>query len=395
MNNSGSRNDRKLRMAWARAGGPLLSLLFHAAVVLALISFVAPGSSMVTPAQVEVAVVDAAEIDLDELIQKTELDEPLMDDIRTPDLASPEMSAALEAALEMPAEAAGAVDQPADSLLSLDLASPLIMKNLGADAGSRAALTASYGQRALQHGLFGSYFDNVDFTGTTATRIDETLNKLWEEASPWPGRVPRDCFSVIWTGRIVPKRSGTYTFYLQSDDGARLWINGEVVLDQFNEHSRQTDTVQVKMLAGLSYDIKYAFCDVFIHAISQLEWSSVDAGVKRQLVPTDCLWADGASTRELLRWNERAENGGPYVNRTKMRNPAMLEGVAFSHIVGHSDLTEEGLARIGLKKLAPEFRRFKEDGTPPASLALPSGRDERTSVVEASASEDDIKIEVY
>jgi hypothetical protein len=73
----------------------------------------------------------------------------------------------------------------------------------------------------------------------------------------------------------------------------------------------------------------------------------------------------------------------------------MIEGAAFSHIVGYSELTEEGLARIGLKKLAPELRRFKEDGTPPASLALPSGRDGRNSVVEAAASDDDIKIEVY
>ena len=34
-----------------------------------------------------------------------------------------------------------------------------------------------------------------------------------------------DTFSVRWTGQVQPQFTETYTFYTQSDDGVRLWVN--------------------------------------------------------------------------------------------------------------------------------------------------------------------------
>src|SRR5687767_14561358 len=77
-----------------------------------------------------------------------------------------------------------------------------------------------------QNGLRGEYFNNQDFTGTLVTRIDPTVNFDWVSGSPIAGIDP-DSFTVRWTGEIVPRYSETYTFHVRSDDGERLWINGQ------------------------------------------------------------------------------------------------------------------------------------------------------------------------
>ena len=81
-------------------------------------------------------------------------------------------------------------------------------------------------------GLAATYFDNLDFTGTTVTRIDPTVNFDWG-AAPAAG-IGADTFSVRWTGQVKPQFSQTYTFYTQSDDGVRLWVNGQLLVEQLD-----------------------------------------------------------------------------------------------------------------------------------------------------------------
>ena len=360
-------NPIKWRSYLSRTGGPLVSILLHIAVIYALFQVVAFRSKPPEPLIQEVTWEAPTDIVLDEWLPETPPEEA-----RNLTEPSPETPLSPEALQQLAEEAVEVtpgelVDLPA----ALPNMSPLKVWKLGADAGSQQALVAAYGDRAQRNGLLGSYFNRIDFTGPTVMRIDETLNKQWELESPWPEQVRADLFSVIWTGRIVPKRSGRYTLYLQSDDGARLWIRGQLVLDQYKERQRQEDTVEVDMLAGVSYDIKYAFCEVFAHAISRLEWSCVESGVERQLIPKDCLWADGPSTRELLAWNE-VTGLGNYPNRDRMRNPAQVDEVAYSQVVDYTRLSEDALTRLQLGELIPDFRRFQQTGKAPRAVALPS-----------------------
>src|ERR1700742_5135083 len=80
------------------------------------------------------------------------------------------------------------------------------------------------------NGLAGQYFDNNDFTGTSVKRIDPVINFEWAAGSPAPGIGP-DTFSVRWTGQIAAETTGKYTFYTRANDGARLWINGQLITD--------------------------------------------------------------------------------------------------------------------------------------------------------------------
>ncbi|UQZ87531.1 PA14 domain protein [Paenibacillus konkukensis] len=86
------------------------------------------------------------------------------------------------------------------------------------------------------NGLKGEYYDNMDLTNLKVTRIDPEINFSWGEGAPAPS-IGADTFSVRWTGKIVPRYSESYTFYMKSDDGVRVWINGQKVIDAWNDHT--------------------------------------------------------------------------------------------------------------------------------------------------------------
>src|SRR5688572_11078881 len=88
-----------------------------------------------------------------------------------------------------------------------------------------------YGETPLTGGigLRGEYFDNRDFSAPKLTRVDPTVNFNWGTGSPDPA-IGSDTFSVRWTGRVSPRYSETYRFYTTSDDGVRLWVNGQLLI---------------------------------------------------------------------------------------------------------------------------------------------------------------------
>src|SRR5262245_53224841 len=76
-------------------------------------------------------------------------------------------------------------------------------------------------------GLQGAYYDNIDFTAFKGTRVDPTVDFEWGLGAPIDG-VEADTFSVRWSGQVQPRYSEQYTFFTVSDDGVRLWINGQL-----------------------------------------------------------------------------------------------------------------------------------------------------------------------
>src|SRR5687767_938082 len=92
-------------------------------------------------------------------------------------------------------------------------------------------LEALEGRTLLATGLSGAYYDNMDFTGTKFTRVDPTINFNWGYGSPMAGIAP-DSFSVRWSGQVLAQKTERYTFYVRSDDGAKLVVNGKVLVDK-------------------------------------------------------------------------------------------------------------------------------------------------------------------
>lgn len=139
----------------------------------------------------------------------------------------------------------------------------------------------------ISNGLTGSYFANATLTGTpTVVRIDPFVNFNWSTGSPATG-IPADNFSVRWTGYVVPKYSQKYTFYTQSDDGVRLWVNGVQLVNNWTNHSSTTNSGTITLTAGVKYSIKMEYYDKTSYAVAGLFWSS--SSQAKQAIPQSQL----------------------------------------------------------------------------------------------------------
>ncbi len=77
---------------------------------------------------------------------------------------------------------------------------------------SNTTYTANFGVPGAGDGLSGTYYDNLDFTGATVTRIDPTINFSWGSTAPAPG-FGTDTYNVRWTGQIQAQFSHLYLLH--------------------------------------------------------------------------------------------------------------------------------------------------------------------------------------
>ena len=120
-------------------------------------------------------------------------------------------------------------------------------------------------------GLQGNYYANTTLSGTpAATQTDPQVAFTWN-GSPAPG-VPGTNFSAKWTGTLTPPVTGTYTFGLTSDDGSRLVIKGQQVIDNWRDQAPNTETAQVALTAGQPVQIEVDYYQAAGGAMVNLGW---------------------------------------------------------------------------------------------------------------------------
>jgi hypothetical protein len=158
---------------------------------------------------------------------------------------------------------------------------------LPTDAASDPAGCPAVGVLGTGNGLSGQYFVTPTLTGLALTRIDPSIDFNWP-AAPDLG-VPADGFSIRWTGQVQPSFSGRYTFYTDTDDGVRLWINGSLIIDDWKDHAVTENSGVADLVAGQMYDIKMEYYDGTGVAVAQLAWMSNCQA--REIIPPSQLYA--------------------------------------------------------------------------------------------------------
>ncbi|MGW7754623.1 alpha-L-fucosidase [Streptomyces violaceusniger] len=138
-------------------------------------------------------------------------------------------------------------------------------------------------------GLREEVFANETFTGPPAvTRTDPAVNHIWRFAGSPAADVPADHFGVRWTGFLQPRHSETYTLTTVSDDTARVWIDGRLIIDNTTPHEPQVDKATVALRAGAKHAIKIEYTEQTGEAHMKLLWSS--PSVPQQIVPRSQLY---------------------------------------------------------------------------------------------------------
>ena len=138
-------------------------------------------------------------------------------------------------------------------------------------------------------GITGTYFNGSNFETEVATRIDDNIDFNWDIGSPMPG-VNENRFSVRWTGQVQPRFSGTYTFYSTADNGAKLWVNDQLIIDNWIGLTGSTYSGTIDLVAGEKYNLKLEYYENSGTAGCKLEWASPMQS--REAIPKSQLYKD-------------------------------------------------------------------------------------------------------
>lgn len=95
----------------------------------------------------------------------------------------------------------------------------------------------------------GQYFNNVALSGAPSyVRDDSEINFQWGMGSPG-APLPPDNFSVRWdTRKQFP--GGTHQFSITSDDGARVWVDGTLLIDAWYDRPPTTSSATRSLAPG-------------------------------------------------------------------------------------------------------------------------------------------------
>lgn len=96
----------------------------------------------------------------------------------------------------------------------------------------------------------GEYYDNPDLAGDpVVVRNDQAIDFDWRQASPFPGLIGPDGFSARWQ-RTTDFVEGTYRFIVLADDGVRLLVDDQLLLDRWTTSGEQPYVLEWPLSAG-------------------------------------------------------------------------------------------------------------------------------------------------
>ncbi|MHC5109458.1 MAG: PA14 domain-containing protein [Planctomycetota bacterium] len=167
---------------------------------------------------------------------------------------------------------------------------------------------------ATKMGLVGQYYSSADdglFTERLLVRIDATVDYNWGSGSPAP-QIGENNFAVRWTGTVTTTAAaGLYTFLTHTDDGARLWVDGQQLIDEWVNQGGTTHSGSINLAANSSYLITMEYYESGGNAEAFLRWEP--PGGIEEIIPASALSpladADGDGLPDVCAMPDCNNNG--------------------------------------------------------------------------------------
>lgn len=138
-------------------------------------------------------------------------------------------------------------------------------------------------------GWWAEYYANPGlYDGASLTRYESEINYNWGAGAPAPG-LPADYFSVRWT-RTTHFSANTYTFCVTIDDGARVWVDGHLIIDQWKLQGAATYCAS-KYLSDGAHVVQMAYFENTGNAVAKLWWTPGGAPPPTPIPPPVTGWS--------------------------------------------------------------------------------------------------------
>ncbi|MEL6696853.1 MAG: PQQ-dependent sugar dehydrogenase [Bacteroidota bacterium] len=155
-------------------------------------------------------------------------------------------------------------------------------------------------------GLSATYYSDKNLQTPVLTRLDSVIDFYWGSESPTPATGYND-YSVAWEGEIESPVSETVTFRTTTDDGVRLFVDGQLIIDQWTDQPAASHAGSISLNAWQRVPIRMEFYEHRVYASAKLEWFS--NSIPATVVPQAFLYPNPGTTFpvEFLSFDGRAE----------------------------------------------------------------------------------------
>lgn len=137
---------------------------------------------------------------------------------------------------------------------------------------------------AIDRGLAAEYYATEELTTLRLVRSDDRIDFDWTMKAP-DARVPREHFSARWRGRLTAPATGTYTITADADDGVRVIVGGQTVVDAWTPDKVGEHAGQVGLEGGHTYALRVEYRQAAGPAALHLSWSG--PGIPREIIPAE------------------------------------------------------------------------------------------------------------
>jgi len=175
-------------------------------------------------------------------------------------------------------------------------------------------------------GWLASYWNNLTFSGAPAlTRSDGDVNFNWGLGSPAP-EITVNNFAARWTRTLAVTQPGGYRFTLNSDDGSRLFIDDELVINAWYDHGATRTFSATRTLSAGSHEVRIEYYERRGAAVVRFDWTPVGGGESAQPTLPPPMPPPPPTTNQPVgsgQWR-----GEYYNNRDLIGAPALVRGDA-------------------------------------------------------------------
>lgn len=163
---------------------------------------------------------------------------------------------------------------------------------------SNASITIYPSQTPAGTGLTGYYYTNASSTYSSSTnfnsanlrltRVDTNIDFTWSTTLPFTNT---GYYCIRWLGQVQPQYSETYYFVANTDDGVRLWVNDQLIINAWTNKSASDITGTINLQGGVRYNLKMEYYHADgtpTAAATHLSWYSPNQS--KQVIPTSRLY---------------------------------------------------------------------------------------------------------
>jgi len=140
-------------------------------------------------------------------------------------------------------------------------------------------------------GYNANYYNNTIESGTAAySLIEKSIYWDWGIGSPDPS-IPTTHYSARWLGQVQPQYSEPYTFVTHTSDGVKLWVNGQLITNNWADQSAAdvSSSTTINLQAGVRYNLQLDYYkDNLGAAQAILSWYSPSQA--QQVIPQSLLY---------------------------------------------------------------------------------------------------------